>query len=247
MRPAENIRLLVTAGPTAEDIDPVRYLTNRSTGQMGMEIIQAALARQWSARLVLGPIPPPPPAVREGLETIRVRSAAQMAQAVEESLGWADALVMAAAVADYTPAEPLEAKLKKTDGDITLRLRRTRDILQMAHRHPARQWALDPLGPPGAKTPLPAGMRPLRAVMGFSLDVDLNEAEGRRKMLHKGLDGIVANTVQSFGADRMQARLLLSDGRCIPLEQSAKAEVAQAVIDQVDAILRRQGRPGIDI
>lgn len=177
-------RVLVTAGPTAEDIDPVRYLTNRSTGRMGIEMARAVQMAGGSATLVLGPTALPPP---EGVDVVRVRSAADMAAAVLRHLPGHQALVMAAAVADYTPAEPLESKLKKKDGDLYLRLKRTTDILAAVKDSPHR-----------------AG----KCVVGFSLDVGVNIAEGRRKLEEKDLDFIVVNTTASFGSDRESAVII---------------------------------------
>ncbi|MCC8108236.1 MAG: phosphopantothenoylcysteine decarboxylase, partial [Planctomycetes bacterium] len=101
-------RILITAGPTAEDIDPVRFICNRSTGRMGVEVALAVKQAGGLPRLILGPTHLNPP---DGIETIRVRSAADMHREVVAGLAWADGLVMTAAVADYTPAEPLTAKL----------------------------------------------------------------------------------------------------------------------------------------
>ena len=181
-------RILITAGPTAEDIDPVRFITNRSTGRMGIAV--AAAARVAGARplLVLGPTHLQPP---EGVETIRVRSAADMHRAVLDNLARCDALVMTAAVADYTPAEPLNEKLKKKDGDLELRLKRTPDILREVARSPERGRL---------------------AVFGFSLDVNMNIQEGKRKLEAKNLDAIIVNATDTFGSDRIDAILLDAKG-----------------------------------
>lgn len=174
-------RVLITAGPTAEDIDPVRFLTNRSSGAMGVEIAKAVARAGGAARLILGPTHIEPP---KETETLRVRSAADMHRAVTENLGWAQSLVMAAAVADYTPAEPLDRKLKKKDGDLLLRLKRTVDILAAIADAPERKG---------------------KFVVGFSLDVGVNLDEGRRKLEAKKLDLIVINSVESFGSPRATA------------------------------------------
>lgn len=181
-------RVLVTGGPTIEDIDAVRYITNRSTGRMGICMAQAAARAGAHPVLVLGPthLDPGP-----DIETIRVRSAAQMTTAVMERLEHVDALVMTAAVADYTPIAPAETKIKKQDGDLVLRLRRTQDILAAVAVHPARERLF---------------------VVGFSLDVALDLAEGQRKLQAKHLDCIVVNTVASFGAPGEQAVLLQANG-----------------------------------
>ncbi len=186
----ENLRprILITAGPTAEDIDPVRFICNRSTGRMGMEVAVAVREAGGTPRLILGPTNLTPP---DGIDTVRVRSAADMHREVIAGLAWADGLVMTAAVADYTPAEPLTTKLKKQDGDLVLRLKRTVDILADVKSRPER-----------------TGM----VVVGFSLDVDMNLDEGRRKLHDKNLDLIVVNTVSSFGSGRETAAILSRNG-----------------------------------
>ncbi len=181
-------RVLVTAGPTAEDIDPVRFLTNRSSGRMGIEAARAVVRAGGSARLILGPTCLEPP---DGVETIRVRSAGDMHRAVRENLPWAQSLVMAAAVADYTPAEPLDVKLKKKDGDLFLRLKRTPDILASIRDAPERRG---------------------KYVIGFSLDVEVNLEEGKRKLAEKNLDCIVVNSARSFGSGDETACIVGRDG-----------------------------------
>lgn len=180
-------RVLVTAGPTAEDIDPVRYLTNHSTGRMGIAVVQAVVKAGGTPLLILGPthLEPPP-----GVDVVRVRSAADMCAAVTDHLGWAHSLVMTAAVADYTPAEPIGTKLKKKDGDLFLRLKRTPDILATVKNMPERQG---------------------KFIVGFSLDVGVNLDEGRRKLLAKNLDLIIVNTVSSFAAGEATAWMLSRD------------------------------------
>lgn len=206
-------RILITAGPTAEDIDPVRYITNRSSGRMGLELALAAKRAGATPLLVLGPTAL---AVPPGIEVAPVRSAADMCSAVLDRLAWADALVMAAAVADYTPAEPLAGKLRKKDGDLLLRLKRTPDILRAVAARPER-----------------AGM----VVVGFSLDVGMNAAEGERKMRDKNLDMIVVNTVASFGSDEILPLILTPAGRedCGKMGKSGLADMV------ISRILERLG------
>ncbi|MBN2713988.1 MAG: phosphopantothenoylcysteine decarboxylase, partial [Planctomycetes bacterium] len=112
------VRLVITAGPTCEDIDAVRFITNRSSGMMGVTLADRAAAQWMSVLLILGPSALAP---SDDVECVRVRSAEDMRDAVMAALPWCDALVMSAAVADYTPAEPLEGKLKKSDGDLVIR------------------------------------------------------------------------------------------------------------------------------
>ncbi|MCL1999846.1 MAG: phosphopantothenoylcysteine decarboxylase [Planctomycetes bacterium] len=180
-------RVLITGGPTVEDIDPVRFITNRSTGRMGLAVAEAVLRAGGTPLLILGPthlaVPPE-------IALARVRSAADMNQAVRVNLGWADSLVMTAAVADYTPVAPLDSKMKKKDGELFLRLRRTVDILAGIKDLPERQG---------------------KFVVGFSLDTRVNLDEGRRKLKAKNLDLVVVNGVDSFGSDRSAAWLVALD------------------------------------
>lgn len=201
-------RILVTAGPTIEDIDPVRYLTNRSSGKMGMHLAEAAVRAGAAARLILGPTALTPP---DGIETIRVRSAEDMRRAVVDNFAWCQSLVMAAAVADYTPAEPLQEKLKKKDGDLFLRLRRTADILATVKTLPGREG---------------------KFIVGFSLDVDVNLNEGRRKLREKQLDLIVVNTTASFASARETACLVTASGTedCGEME---KEDLAERVVSRI--------------
>lgn len=206
--------VLVTAGPTAEDIDPVRYLTNRSSGRMGIAVARAVARAGGLPLLVLGPthLEPPP-----GVETLRVRSAADMCRAVVDNFSRADALVMAAAVADYTPAEPLDRKLKKADGDLFLRLRRTPDILAAVRDLPGRRG---------------------KCVVGFSLDVDINLDEGRRKLRAKGLDFIVVNTTASFASARETA-WILSEAEGTDLGAIGKEDLADEIVSRILGFLSR--------
>lgn len=209
---AKSPRVLITAGPTIEDIDPVRYITNRSTGRMGIELAAAVLRRGGTPLLILGPTHLEPPS---GAAVVRVRSAADMNEAVHRHLGWAESLVMAAAVADYKPAELHEAKLKKKEGDLLLRLARTQDVLAGIRALPER-----------------AG----KYVVGFSLDVVENLDEGRRKLIQKELDLIVVNTTASFGSDREQANIIGPDS-AEPLGEITKEALADLIISRILAYL----------
>lgn len=209
--PASGLKVLITAGPTAEDIDPVRFITNRSSGRMGVELAIVAHKAGAEPILILGPTRIAPP---DNIRTIRIRSAEDMAKAVDANFPNCEALIMAAAVADYTPAEPLDHKLKKADGDLILRLKRTRDILAGIAKSPHREG---------------------RYVIGFSLDVDMNLVEGRRKLEAKNLDLIVVNSVSSFDAGRETATLLSREtpDRPEPLGDIPKDQLAQILIDRI--------------
>ncbi|MDR3077245.1 MAG: phosphopantothenoylcysteine decarboxylase, partial [Planctomycetota bacterium] len=201
-------RILITGGPTVEDVDPVRFLSNRSSGRMGLALAGAAVRAGCETRLILGPTQLEPPAETN---PVRVRSAAEMLAAVLDNLSWADALIMAAAVADYTPAEPSGAKLKKGKGELFLRLKRTDDILLRVGARPERR-----------------GM----CLVGFSLDVSVNLEEGRRKQKDKGLDLMLVNSAESFGSGLSRAWLLSAAGEedCGLI---AKEKLAERIVERV--------------
>ncbi|MDR1518605.1 MAG: hypothetical protein LBU23_00465 [Planctomycetota bacterium] len=211
---ASGRKILITGGPTIEDLDPVRFLGNRSTGRMGLALAGAALRAGCRARLILGPAPLEPP---PGIETVRVRSAADMLAAVLGHFAWADALIMAAAVADYTPSDPSREKLKKGPGDLLLRLKRTEDILSRVGALPERRG---------------------KCLVGFSLDVGVNLDEGRRKLREKGLDLVVVNSVASFAAGQTSAWLVSAAGEC-DCGGLSKDDLAASVVARVLDFLSR--------
>ena len=168
------MKILVSAGPTREPIDAVRFLSNRSTGRMGCAVARAAAEAGHEVALVLGPVAIEPP---DGVRVVRVETALQMRDALRAELPAADALVMAAAVADFRPARPAARKLHKGAMPAALRLVRNPDIL--------------------------AGLRPLkgsRIFCGFAAETDDVLASAAGKLARKGLDLIVANDVTAPGA-----------------------------------------------
>lgn len=184
---------------------------------MGIELAAEARRRGWNVLLVLGPTSLAPP---EGVSVLAVRSAAAMHEAVLQAFAHAEALVMAAAVADYTPADPVPDKLHKEDGDLMLRLVRTRDILQSVAAHPHRAGA---------------------CVVGFSLDAEVDEARAREKMTRKDLDAIVVNSVRSFGGGDSDARLLPRRGEIHVPEAEEKGELARVVLSWIEAFRAERG------
>ncbi|HET6228548.1 MAG TPA: bifunctional phosphopantothenoylcysteine decarboxylase/phosphopantothenate--cysteine ligase CoaBC [Longimicrobiaceae bacterium] len=210
-------RVVVTAGPTREAIDPVRFIGNRSSGRMGYEIAAAAWRRGASVLLVTGPSPLAPP---PGVEVERVETAEEMRNAVASALPSADVLVMSAAVADFRPADPAERKIKKEDGEIpTIRLEATADVLKATRE--AR--------PPAC------------VVVGFALETNDAVSNGRRKLEAKGLDLLVVNDATEPGAGFEVATnrvVLLQPGRddeALPLLH--KAEVADRILDRVETLV----------
>lgn len=218
--------VIVTAGPTYEDLDPVRYLGNRSTGKMGFAIAAEAARRGARVSLVAGPTGVPVPV---GVDVTAVRSAADMHAAVMAAVGSADAVVMAAAVADYTPAGGAAAhKVKKADGDMAIALTRTRDIL-------ADLGAMRD----GRTTPV---------LVGFAAETDRVVDYARAKLVSKRVDLIVANDVSrpdaGFAVDTNAATLVTADGtEDVPL--SSKRDLALVIVDRLEALIgaARAGGP----
>jgi phosphopantothenoylcysteine decarboxylase/phosphopantothenate--cysteine ligase len=208
-------RVVVTAGPTHEPIDPVRFIGNRSSGKMGFAVAREAFGRGADVTLVVGPGTVDPP---EGPRVIRVSTAQEMLEAVRAAVRDADALVMAAAVADFRPAVPADAKLKKEAGIPQLQLVPTPDILGE----------------------LGAGGREL-VLVGFAAETHDLEAAARAKLEAKGLDLIVVNEVgregTGFGTDTNHAAILDRHGVDEPLREWTKDELAAAICDRLVALL----------
>lgn len=218
-------RLLVSAGPTYEDIDPVRFIGNRSSGKMGFAIAAVAAARGAGATLVAGPVHLPTPA---GVHRVDVRSAAQMYEAVMAALagGRCDAYVGAAAVADFTPRVFAASKLKKVPGAegrgharLALELVETRDILAEVAVHPARP----------------------RLVVGFAAETDNVAGYARAKLERKRVDLVCANRVGTgatgFESDDNALLVLGRDGFERALGPASKTELAASLLDLIAARL----------
>jgi phosphopantothenoylcysteine decarboxylase/phosphopantothenate--cysteine ligase len=208
--------VLVTAGPTVEDIDPVRFVSNRSTGRMGYRLAEAARDRGARVVLVSGPTALPAPS---GVELVAVRSAEEMARAVAAHVGPATIVAMAAAVADYRPATVSPTKVKKTEGPATLEMVRTTDILRSLGQ---------------AKGD--------RILVGFAAETDHLLEHARKKLREKNLDLIVANDVSragaGFGGETNAAVLIDRDGGELDVPPRSKRALADAVWDRVVAMRR---------
>ena len=209
------MQLLVTAGPTREPIDPVRFLSNRSSGKMGFAIAAAAAAAGHRVVLVAGPVSLATPV---GVERVDVVTAEEMAEAVRRELGEADAAVFCAAVADYRPVRAAEQKIKKGEGRMTLELERTTDILGSVRR---------PWGWGGV-------------LVGFAAETERLLEHARRKLEVKGCDLVVANDVSGvetgFESDENAAWLLYGDGRVEEQGRQPKAELAAVIVARVLAL-----------
>jgi len=214
-----NETVLVTAGPTCEDVDPVRYLTNRSSGKMGYALADAARRRGARVILVSGPTALTAP---DGVELVPVRTAAEMHHAVRDRLAEATVVIMAAAVADFRPATPQSAKIKRGAGKLTLELESTPDILADISQERAS-------ADPSATT--------RRIIIGFAAETHDVAASARKKLASKNADLIVANDVTEPGAgfdgDTNVVTLFSRDAEEVRLPKMSKFDVAGRVLDEL--------------
>ena len=206
-------RIVVTAGGTQEAIDPVRYIGNRSSGKMGYALAEAARDRGASVTLITTPTALNTIA---GVETIKVQSAAQMNDAVVKATAKADALIMAAAVADYMPKTTAAQKIKKTSDSLTLELVKTPDII--------------------------SEVKGKFLKIGFAAETQDLIANAKKKLTNKALDMIVANDVSvkgtGFGADTNKIVIITKDGKQEDLPLMSKREVADKILDNVGKMLK---------
>ncbi len=220
--PLAGRRIVVTAGPTREALDPVRFISNPSSGRQGFALAQAALDRGADVTLITGPTHLPTPA---GAQRVDVATARALHDAVIPAVQRADVLLMAAAVGDYRPASVAPHKLKKSDGDLNLRLARTRDILSAV----ALQWA---------------ETRHPHIVLGFAAESEDVLKNARLKLASKNLDMIVANDITAsdagFGAETNRVVILDREGGVEKLPLMSKAAVAEAVLERVEDLLHRK-------
>lgn len=214
-------RVLVTAGPTLEEIDPVRYISNHSSGKMGYAIARAARRRGAEVALVSGPTCLDDP---WGIDTVRVCSAAEMRDAVLERVAASTIIVKAAAVADYRPRSRAAGKIKKTADALVLELEKNPDILAEV-----------------------GGIKGDRVLVGFAAETGELVENARKKLTGKNLDLVVANDIGQPGAgfhgDTNIARLLHRDGRVEELPLMGKDEMAAIILDRA-AVLRKRGMRG---
>lgn len=202
------MHFLITAGPTREYLDPVRFISNPSSGRMGLAVARAALRRGHRVTLILGPVQARLP---KGARIIRIETAEQMAQACFDNFDRTDCLVMAAAVSDYRALRPRRTKIKKGPGQLTLRLSRTTDILAELGR--ARNKQL---------------------LIGFALETDQSQERAREKLKKKNLDYIVANTPASFASERIEAAIISAAGPVQILGSISKRSLALKLISLVE-------------
>lgn len=205
------LKVLVTAGPTREKIDPVRYISNHSTGKMGYAIAKAAMRRGAQVTLVTGKTDLTPPIQ---VETVEITSAAEMADAVKARAEEQDIIIKAAAVADYRPKYTADEKIKKMDDDMSIALERTEDILGFLGSHKKEGQFL----------------------CGFSMETENMEENSREKLHKKNVDLIVANNLKQegagFGTDTNIVTLMSETG-ALQLPKMSKEEVANRLLDHI--------------
>jgi phosphopantothenoylcysteine decarboxylase/phosphopantothenate--cysteine ligase len=206
------MRFLITAGPTREYLDPVRFLSNASSGRVGRALARAAKAKGHWVSLVLGPVSVEPPGVDE---LVPVTSAADMYEAVVARFDGCDIFVAAAAVCDYRPVQREERKIKKTEGRLALELERTTDILLQMSKRRRRQ-----------------------TLIGFCLETEDLERRAREKLEVKQLDLVVANGPEAIDAARQDALILARGGEREVLQNVTKEELAEAIL--AAAVRRRR-------
>ena len=208
------MKILITAGPTRESIDPVRYLTNRSSGKMGYAIAQSAINQNHEVILVSGPVSLEPP---NDCKIINIESADQMYKEVQSNSKGCDAVIMVAAVADYTPAVYYEEKIKKAD-DREIRLVRTKDILGSMRESFGYNGIL----------------------VGFAAETNELRENAIGKMQQKGCNFIVSNDVSrndiGFGSDQNEVTIFDENGAQQHIDKSSKNLIADAIIEKIETI-----------
>ncbi len=216
----EGEHVLVTAGPTREPFDPVRFITNYSSGKMGYAVALQARRRGARVTLVSGPTSLPPPA---GVEVVNVESAVEMRDAVLSRLEGVTAVIKAAAVADYRPAALAGQKIKKKEGSLTLALERNPDIIREVGRKKGK-----------------------RVLVGFAMESENLLENARSKLIDKNMDLIVANDLHEEGAgfqcDTNVVKILDREGNIEALPLMDKAEAAERILDRVQTLLKQSKR-----
>jgi len=205
------MRILITAGGTREYIDPVRFISNASSGRMGYALARAALKSGHKVTLIAAPAAQRPPG---RAKVIEVETAAQMFEAVKKYFHRCDCLIMAAAVADYTPARPAKTKIKKTGKSLTIKLNPTVDILKWAGKH----------------------KRENQIVVGFALEDKALRSRAEKKLKEKNLDMIIANTPAAIGADKATVQIKIAGREWLKLSQADKVTIAKKIVSLVDSI-----------
>ena len=211
------MHILITAGGTREYIDPVRFISNASSGRMGYALARAALGAGHKVTLIATPTTQRPPSKAK---VVKAETAAQMFDAVKKHFDRCDCLIMAAAVADYTPAQPAKTKIEKRDKPLTIKLKPTPDILKWATRHKK------------VKSKKAKGKRQI--LVGFALEDKNLRINAEKKLTEKNLDIIIANTPAAIGAEKSTVQIKIRKGRWLRLPGLTKSALANRVVQQVE-------------
>jgi phosphopantothenoylcysteine decarboxylase/phosphopantothenate--cysteine ligase len=205
------MRILITAGGTREYIDPVRFISNASSGRMGYALARAALKAGHKVTLIAAPTAQKSPGPAK---LVKVETAAQMFEAVKQLFSRCDCLIMAAAVADYTPARPAKTKIRKTGEPLTVKLKPTTDILKWAGKHKKKN----------------------QIVIGFALE-DRNVRErAEKKLKEKKLNMIVTNTCAAIGADKSTVQIKMPGSKWLKLPNASKAVIAGRIVSMAESL-----------
>jgi phosphopantothenoylcysteine decarboxylase/phosphopantothenate--cysteine ligase len=205
------MRILITAGGTREYIDPVRFISNASSGKMGYALAGAALESGHEVTLITAPTSQRPP--REA-KLVNVETTAQMFEVVKKHFSRCDCLIMAAAVADYAPARPAKTKIKKIGKSITLKLKPTPDILKWAAGHKKKT----------------------QIAVGFALEDKAVRVSAEKKLKDKNLDIIVANTPAAIGADKSSVQIKIPNSSWLKIKNATKSTTANKIIRLVEKL-----------
>jgi phosphopantothenoylcysteine decarboxylase/phosphopantothenate--cysteine ligase len=205
------MHFLITAGGTREYIDPVRFISNASSGKMGFALARAALGAGHKVTLIAAPTTQRPPS---GGKIIKVESAAEMFEAVKKHFARCDCLIMAAAVSDYTPARQAKSKIKRTPKSLTIRLKATVDILKWAAAYKKRN----------------------QIVVGFALEDKKLRERAERKLREKKLDMIVANSIAAIGAEKSAVEIKERGSGWVSVKNASKDAIARRIISLAEGL-----------
>ncbi|MCP4609176.1 MAG: phosphopantothenoylcysteine decarboxylase [Planctomycetes bacterium] len=205
------MRILITAGGTREYIDPVRFISNASSGRMGYALVRAALRAGHKVILITAPTTQRLPS---GAKVVEIETAGQMFEAVKKSFEICDCLIMAAAVSDYTPARTAKTKIKKSNKSLTIRLKPTSDILKWAGKHKRKK----------------------QIVVGFALEDRNLRQSAEVKLKEKNLDMIIANTSAAIGAGKSTVQIKMPESKWFKLSTTTKNTIATKIIRKIEII-----------
>jgi phosphopantothenoylcysteine synthetase/decarboxylase len=203
------MHILITTGGTREYIDPVRFISNASSGRMGYALARAALNAGHKVTLITAPSTQGPPSTAK---VVKTETAAQVFEAVKKCFSRCDCLIMAAAVADYTPVRPAKTKIKKSGEHLTIKLKPTPDILKWAGKHKRKN----------------------QVVVGFALEDKAIRTRAQKKLIEKNLDIIVANSPAAIGADKSSVQVKIAGRKWLRFSRATKIAVAGRLIKLIE-------------